>query len=102
MFAIVHDCMRPERPVNEELDDDLWEYIKWAWGPDPSYRPAMEDIVLLRPSILHLDSDQSKLEPSGHPWRCTYRLYHEGQSFLCRKVELNEFAEWSNVKVRIW
>jgi len=39
--------VRPDRPTDPRLTDDLWDLIKHCWNHDPQRRPEISEVALL-------------------------------------------------------
>jgi len=38
--------VRPDRPTDPRLTDDLWDLIKHCWNHDPQRRPEISEVIL--------------------------------------------------------
>jgi len=99
--------VRPGRPTDPRLTDDLWDLTRCCWNNDPRRRPEISGVVLrLRALFAHVDLDGTTLgsvrpegvsSAGGFPpaRRCSVRL--EGSRY-----QPSQLATTSYKLQRLW
>lgn len=44
LTAVVMRDERPERPLQDDIPDELWNLWEFCWQTDPDFRPEMRDV----------------------------------------------------------